>query len=108
MLGRPRPLGAALGRGLALSPAGEGKGEKGEVDLLVHGHPVQQRSAGMMLHDVHFFSRSACPCDAVAASDGLLAGLSHDAVQRIAVRRPALSLAVKPESAADTPRNSID
>ena len=25
---------SALGRGLALSPAGEGKGEKGEVDLL--------------------------------------------------------------------------
>ena len=39
-----------------------------------------------------YYNSSVVPCDIVGASDGILAGLRHDAVEEIAVARPRLGL----------------
>ena len=72
----------------------------GEVALVVRDRDgigevkLDSRGPGELLADVSYFDPEAMPCDAIAESGGVLAGISHDAIRGLSVEAPMLGLAL--------------
>ena len=65
----------------------------GSVDLRIDNHTLATRSAGHVANASSYYDGGrVLPCDIVGASDGVLGGLRHDAIEELAILEPALGL----------------